>query len=70
MEVRLKIPRWQNIVVQLIGQLVFWSSLLIGISAGLQQAIIGGVFGAIIALVIALIPGIFAELQVITRKDS
>jgi len=33
-KVRLKIPRWQNILFQILGQLAFWSILLAGLTAG------------------------------------
>ena len=69
-KVRLKIPRWQNILVQIIGQIVFWVVLLTGISAGMWGAIVGGMIGAIIAILIALIPGLFAELEVMPKKNA
>ena len=66
--VRLKIPRWQNIMVQILGQIVFWVSLLYGINLGLHGVIIGGITGAVFALLIALIPGYGAELEVISKS--
>ena len=69
-KVRLKIPRWQNILVQILGQMVFWSVLLTGISAGMWGAIVGGMIGAVFAIMIAFIPGFFAELEVIPKKDA
>ena len=68
--VRLKIPRWQNIFVQILGQIAFWAVLLTSISAGMWGAIVGGVIGAVIAILIAFIPGLFAELEVMPKKDA
>jgi hypothetical protein len=69
--VRLKIPRWQNIAVQVIAQFVFWAALIIGIESGLQSSIVGGFSGAVLAIQIALIPGLYAYLEVIPgRKHS
>lgn len=61
--VRLKIPRWQNVLVQLLGQFVFWAMLLVGISSPEISAITAGVIGFVLALVIAFLPGLFSELE-------
>ncbi len=66
--VRLKIPRWQNITVQILGQFVFWAFLLFGIMLGLHGAVIGGIAGAILAMLIAVIPGFHAELEVVPKR--
>ena len=63
-KVHLKIPMWLNIVVQLFSQFAFWSILLVGISSGLWNVVVGVIIGAIVAVLIALIPGLFLELEV------
>jgi len=69
-KLRLNIPRWQNILAQLLGQFVFWAMLLTGLRAGLFSSIAGGINGAVIAMLIALIPGLFAELEVLPKRDA
>jgi hypothetical protein len=69
-KLRLNIPRWQNILVQILGQFVFWAMLLTGLRLGLLSAIAGGIIGAFIAMLIALAPGLFAELEVLPTKDA
>ena len=60
---RVKIPRWQNILVQIIGQVVFWTALLFGIRHGTQGMLVGGMLGAVSAILIAMIPGYSADLE-------
>ncbi|MDH3786962.1 MAG: hypothetical protein OES53_00220 [Xanthomonadales bacterium] len=62
-KVRLKIPRWQNILFQILGQLAFWSILLAGLTAGGGNILVAASAGAVIALLIAIAPGIFAGLE-------
>jgi ABC-type phosphate/phosphonate transport system permease subunit len=62
--VRLKIPHWQNALVQVLAQFVFWVAFIWGINLGLRSAVVGGMLGAIIAAFIAPIPGIYCELKV------
>lgn len=66
--VRAKIPRWQNILVQIVGQVIFWAAVLIGIRNGVPGALVGGAIGAMIAMLIAMIPGWGAELEQIPKK--
>ena len=68
--VRLAIPRWQNIMYQLLAQLAFWALLLLGLMDGWPGVLIGGLAGAIIALAIAMIPGFYAGLEVIATQDE
>lgn len=63
-KVILKIPRWQNVLFQILGQIAFWSILLWGLTAGDGNIIAAGLAGATVAIMIAIIPGIFAELVV------
>jgi branched-subunit amino acid ABC-type transport system permease component len=65
---RTKIPTWQNVLVQVIGQVVFWATLLYGISSGWGGAIAGFIVGAVLALLIATIPGYFAKLEVTKKR--
>ena len=60
----LKIPRWQNVLFQILGQIAFWGILLSGLLVGGSNVIVAALAGAIIAIMIAIIPGIFAELDV------
>jgi hypothetical protein len=60
----LEIPRWQNVLFQIFGQIAFWGVLLSGLSAGNGNIIAAGLAGATIAVTIAIIPAIFAELEV------
>jgi hypothetical protein len=62
-KVRLKIPRWQNVLFQILGQAAFWSILLTGIIVRNGNFIVAAIAGALIAIVIAIIPGIFAGLE-------
>jgi len=61
--VRLKISRWQNVLVQILAQFVFWAALLFGINLGLRSAILGGILGAVGAIFVALIPGLYSRLE-------
>jgi hypothetical protein len=63
-KVILKIPRWQNVLFQILGQIAFWSILLSGLLVSGSNVIVAALAGAIIAIMIAIIPGIFAELDV------
>ena len=65
--VRAKIPKWQNILVQIVGQIVFWTALLLGIRNGSQGALVGGTVGAALAVLIATIPVWGAELEEISN---
>jgi len=62
--VRVRISCWQNVLVQLLAQCVFWGALLFGINLGLRSAIVGAILGAAAAISIALIPGFYSELEV------
>lgn len=62
-KVRLKIPRWQNVLVQILAQFAFWSVFILGIVAGNGDMIVAALAGAFIALLIASIPGLFAALE-------
>jgi hypothetical protein len=62
--VRLNVPRWQNILGQLLAQVVFWLTLLAGISSTELNALAAGIIGLVMALLIALLPGLFNELEV------
>ena len=64
---RVKIPHWQNVLVQVLGQIAFWGASLYGITAGWGGVIPGAIVGIIIALLIAMIPGCFAKLEVIKK---
>jgi hypothetical protein len=63
-KVRLKIPRWKNVVFQILGQVAFWGILLMGIVSSTHNLIVAAISGAFIAIIISIIPGIFAELEV------
>lgn len=63
MRIRAKIPGWQNLLVQLLGQVAFWSALLFGISAGLGGLVVGFLVGVVLAVLIAMIPGFFSKLE-------
>lgn len=66
--VRLKIPHWQNLLVQILGQVVFWGAFLVGLSMGIRSAIAGVIIGGFAAILIAMIPGVFADLEVVPKK--
>lgn len=61
---RVQIPYWQNVTVQLLSQVVFWTVLIVGIRSGIgvAAAFLGG---AALSIVIAIVPGRFAKLEVI-----
>lgn len=63
-KVRLRIPRWQNVIFQILAQVAFWGILLVGITAGNDDLVVAAIAAALIAVVIAIIPGIFAGLEV------
>lgn len=60
---RLKIPRWQNVLFQILGQMAFWGFLVTGIVVGEGNLVLAAIAGAFIAIMIAMIPGIFAGLE-------
>ena len=62
--VRLRIPRWQNVIFQILAQVAFWGILLAGITGGNVDLIVAAIAAALIAVAIAIIPGIFASLEV------
>ena len=61
--VRAKIPGWQNLLVQCLGQGAFWAALLFGVSAGLGGLIAGFFVGIVLAVLIAMVPGFFSKLE-------
>lgn len=62
--VRARVPRWQNVLAQILAQMVFWVVLIYAIVSGAPGLIIAGMLGAVAALIIALVPGFFSDLQV------
>ena len=50
-------------MVQLLGQIAFWSILLSAISAGTANVFAAAMTGAFTAMVIAILPGLYAELE-------
>jgi hypothetical protein len=69
-KVHLKLPMWLNIVFQLFAQFAFWFILLMGISSGLWNVVVGFIIGAIVAVLIALIPGFFVDIEEKGKKGS
>lgn len=66
--VRVSVPRWQNITVQILGQIAFWTGLLLGIRAGWPDAIYGAAGGALILVLLAMIPGYFGRLTLLNHR--
>lgn len=65
--VRAKIPGWQNLLVQLLGQVAFWGALLLGISAGVGGLVVGFLGGVVLAVLIAMVPGFFSRLEALPK---
>ena len=60
---RVKIPFWQNALVQILGQVVFWATLFLSIKSGIGGVVVGATVGFVLAMLIAMIPGLFAKLE-------
>jgi hypothetical protein len=64
--VRANSPVWQNVLVLLLGQIAFWTALLLGISSG-AGALAGFLAGAALAVALAMVPGFFSKLEALTK---
>jgi hypothetical protein len=62
---RAKIPHWQNILAQILGQGAFWTVFLFGITAGSGGIVVGALIGAVMGALIIMVPCFFAKLEVL-----
>jgi hypothetical protein len=60
-------PYWQNVLIQLLSQAVFWTVLIAGIKSG-AGVVIGFALGAALALLVAVVPGRFAKLTIVSEN--
>ena len=63
---RAKIPHWQNIIAQILGQVAFWTAFLFGITAGLEGIVVGALVGIVLCVLIIMVPCFFAKLEVLS----
>lgn len=68
-KLRVRMPYWQNVLIQLLSQAVFWTVLIVGIMSG-AGVVIGFALGAVLALLIAVVPGRFAKLEVVSKTAA
>jgi hypothetical protein len=62
-------PFWQNVVIQLFSQAVFWAVLIIGIICGIG-VVLSFALGVAFALLITVAPGWFVKLEVVAKNNK
>lgn len=68
---RVKLLLWQNVVLQILGQIVFGGGLLFGlINDGIQGLVIGGGAGIVLAVVLVGVAVSFAPLEVLSKSHE
>jgi hypothetical protein len=65
---RSRIPLWQNLLIQILGQLAFWTAVIVGAeTAGGRGIALGVLIGGLIVFLLAAIPACAARLEAVPK---